>query len=762
MNADTHPPPGVRVQPDILDDGVYVGPGLPTPSRPTARVLVVDDRSSSRELIRFALSVRNCDVHEASSGTKGLERALNEPFDLILLDLVMPDMGGLSVLREIRQTYSESERPVIVLSVIDASGDVAEAIHLGANDYLAKPIDVTQLSARIEMQLKRKRAEDALHTAHLSLEDQVSRRTSALTQANADLVRELEEHKNAERRLRESEGRYRAIYDHNPSMFFTIDRSGVVVAVNDFGASQLGFTANELVGMPIAQRQPASEEQTSASHFDSCWHEPGQLRRWETRMTRHDETTLWVRACAKVIEDEGAARMLLVCEDITESHDLSVQLAYQATHDPLTGLVNRREFESRLGRVLATAHNAGDEHALCYLDLDQFKVVNDTCGHMAGDELLRQLSSLLEQHVRKRDTLARLGGDEFAVLMEHCGLEQAQRVAQTLLRTIAEFRYKWEESTFAIGVSIGVVPITSHSDDVGAVMRAADTACYVAKDGGRNRVHVFRPDDEQLARRHGEMQWVVQIQRALDENRFMLDYMPIQPLTNSHNPRGRKLGIIEGPHYELLLRMRDDRGGVIPPGAFLPAAERYNLSPQIDRWVVNSALEWLNANPSHLAELGSCAINLSGAILSDDQFLVFLDRQFRTRRIPPHKIAFELPESAAVANLASATRFIKVLKEWGCRVSLDDFGSGLASVAYLKSLPVDCLKIDGVFVKDIVDDPLDLAVVRSFTQIGRVTGKDIVAEFVESAGIMAKVSELGIDYAQGFGVARPRPLSEMC
>jgi len=482
------------------------------------------------------------------------------------------------------------------------------------------------------------------------------------------------------------------------------------------------------------------------------------IRRFESRLLRRDQTPIWVRVSAKVVLQDDESRLLLVCDDITEAYNLSQQLTYQASHDPLTGLVNRREFENRLKRVLDTVHRSDDEHALCYLDLDQFKIVNDTCGHVAGDELLKQLGELLQHHVRKRDTLARLGGDEFAVLMEHCGLEQAQRVAQNLRATVAEFRYPWEDKSFTLGVSIGVVPITRHSGDVGEIMRAADTGCYVAKDSGRNRIHVFREDDEQLARRHGEMQWVVQIQRALDEDRFLLEYMPVAALSA---PGVSAATHPEGPCYELLLRMQDDRGSVIPPGAFLPAAERYNLCYRIDRWVVANAFQWLAGHPAHLRELGLCSINLSARALADEQFLVFLDRQFRSARISPRKIGFELAEKAVMGNLAGATRFIKVLKEWGCRVALDDFGNGLASFAYLKSLPVDWLKIDGTFVKDIVGDPLDLAMVRSFYQIGNVTGKEMVAEFVESPEILEKVREIGLDYAQGYGIGRPRPLSEL-
>ena len=476
----------------------------------------------------------------------------------------------------------------------------------------------------------------------------------------------------------------------------------------------------------------------------------------ELPWVRLDNQARVLRISGKPVFDSGGVFRGYrgVGRDVTDAHHMAQQIAYQATHDVLTELVNRQEFEHRLRRVLETARTEQAEHALCYLDLDQFKVINDTCGHVAGDELLRQLGGLLQQKVRKRDTLARLGGDEFGVLMEHCSLNQALRVANSLREAVEEYRFAWEDKRFNIGVSMGLVPITESSESIIRVLGAADTACYAAKDEGRNRIHVYREDDAELAKRHGEMQWVARIQRALEEQRFHLNFQPISPVNSSRQ---------EGTHYELLLRMQDEEGHTVLPGAFLPAAERYNLATKLDGWVVRTAFEWLGKNPKHLEQLYLCEINLSGQSLGDSEFLELVVRQLRESAIPPEKVCFEVTETAAITNLTSATHFIQTLKGVGCQFALDDFGSGLSSFAYLKTLPADFLKIDGLFVKDIADDPTDLAMVKSINEIGHTMGKRTVAESVENAAILQKLKErgIGVDYAQGYHIGRPKPIAEL-
>jgi diguanylate cyclase (GGDEF)-like protein len=420
-----------------------------------------------------------------------------------------------------------------------------------------------------------------------------------------------------------------------------------------------------------------------------------------------------------------------------------------AFHDALTGLINRHRFEQRLTMALRNAKDWNIEHALLYLDLDQFKVVNDTCGHIAGDELLKQLALVLQEQVRESDTLARLGGDEFGLLLENCPMDQAVQVAEKLLQAINDFRFSWAGKTFALGGSIGLAPITSHDVSVDDLMRNADIACYTAKDRGRNRLHVYREEDAELQRRRGEMHWVSRIQWALEHDRFTLYRQSIVPLQ-----KGRG----QNNCCELLIRMRDEQDQLIGPGVFLPAAERYNLSPAVDRWVVRHLLEFLTKNRELMKRRHGFFINLSGVTLNDDDFYDFLRQQLRTTGVPPEMLCFEVTETAAIGNLSRAISFMQGVREEGCRFALDDFGAGLSSFSYLKAIPADYLKIDGAFVRDIVDDPLDHAIVESINRVGHVVGLETIAEFVENDSIRDRLSEIGVDYAQGYGLHRPEPM----
>jgi len=429
------------------------------------------------------------------------------------------------------------------------------------------------------------------------------------------------------------------------------------------------------------------------------------------------------------------------------------RLSYQASHDALTGLPNRREFELRMERALSSAREQNLAHTLCYLDLDQFKVVNDTCGHVAGDELLRQIAALLQARLRDRDTLARLGGDEFGVLLQNCNLEQAQPIAELLQKLVKEYRFAWQDKSFTIGVSIGLVPITAESEGLSNLLGYADAACYTAKDRGRNRVHVYQAEDAELLKRQGEMQWVTRITRALEENRMRLYVQPILPL-HPHRATDR--------HYEMLLRMLDDDGEMVLPMAFIPAAERYNLMTSIDRWVIGAAFSAFHQLFRHAPDDQSlCTINLSGQSLCDEKFLDLIERQFILNKVPYDAICFEITETAAITNLTEAIHFIQTLKAKGCKFSLDDFGSGLSSFTYLKNLPVDFLKIDGAFVKDMESDPMDRAMVESINHIGHVMGLKTIAEFVESEWIHERLKLIGVDYVQGNWLIEPQPLSSL-
>jgi diguanylate cyclase (GGDEF)-like protein/PAS domain S-box-containing protein len=467
-----------------------------------------------------------------------------------------------------------------------------------------------------------------------------------------------------------------------------------------------------------------------------------------TLLIRRDGNELYIESCASPIRD-GAGNVsggVLVFHDVSESRELNRKLSYHASHDILTGLVNRREFESRLERALKSARAREASYALCHIDLDQFKIINDNCGHSAGDALLGQVGALLKSKIRWRDTVARLGGDEFGVLLESCSLEEAVRNADSLREAIRNYKFVWEERTFRLGASIGVVPLSAENEDVATLISAADSACAAAKENGRNRIYSFQENDIDLMRRRREMQWAARINNALEDGRFEIYRQVIQPLQRPQ----------QGLHYELLLRMRDEAGKIITPDQFIVAAERYGLTPNIDRWMIEHALRWLVSEADEREKLELCSINLSGQSLGDDKFLPFVIEHFHRSGIDASKICFEITETAAIASFSQANRFIHALKELGCRFALDDFGTGLSSFGYLKHFPVDFLKIDGSFVKEILHDPIDREMVRSINEIGHLTGKQTIAEFAENAEIIEMLRSLGVDYAQGYGIHTPQ------
>jgi diguanylate cyclase (GGDEF)-like protein/PAS domain S-box-containing protein len=454
---------------------------------------------------------------------------------------------------------------------------------------------------------------------------------------------------------------------------------------------------------------------------------------------------------APIRDDSGQVHGgILIFRDVTEVRSLASQLSYQASHDSLTGLVNRREFEIRLQQALENARVEHQQYALCYLDLDQFKVINDTCGHAAGDELLKQVSNELKSFLRDSDTLSRLGGDEFGVLLEGCSIEKAKEIAEKLRATLKLLRFAWDDKQFEVGVSIGLVPITPISGSLADLLSAADSACYEAKDQGRNRVHLFDPHDINILRRQGEMHWVHRITDALENRNLILYCQAIAPLKpDSKAPK----------RYEILVRMQEENGKVIPPSAFLPAAERYNLMTMIDRYVVESAIRLLQQIKRQNREI-HLSVNLSGQSLNEDAFHHFLISVLNKYDIEPSWLTLEITETATVANFSKASRLITAIKALGCLFALDDFGSGLSSFSYLKNIPVDFIKIDGSFVRDIVSDETDFAFVRSITQIASIMGLKTIAEYVENERIVAKLEEIGVDYIQGHFIGKAIPIEQ--
>jgi diguanylate cyclase (GGDEF)-like protein len=416
-----------------------------------------------------------------------------------------------------------------------------------------------------------------------------------------------------------------------------------------------------------------------------------------------------------------------------------LRLDYLAKHDPLTHLLNRTEFQHRLQNALDVSNKHRVEHTLLFIDLDQFKIVNDTCGHIAGDELLCQISILFRKHLRARDSLARLGGDEFGVLLERCPLEKGVDIAELLRLEIDDFRFAWNGHGFSLGASIGVVRVSVQSDSVVKLLSHADTACYTAKDTGRNRVVVYREQEHAFIQRQTQIQMIATVRDAIDSNQLLLYCQPIVPMTRSS---------LSGRHFEILVRMLGP-DGVVLPGAFLPAAERYNLMPKLDRWVVRSTLAWL-AGAAPAADARLACINLSGQTVSDKGFLGFVQNALSEYGVDPTTVAFEITENHAIANLGDTINLMQTLKKDGVCFGLDDFGSGFSSYAYLRHLPVDFIKIDGGFVRHVAANAVDRAVVKSITDIGHAMDLSVVAEFVENAKILYALKALNVDFAQGF------------
>jgi len=537
----------------------------------------------------------------------------------------------------------------------------------------------------------------------------------------------------------------------------TTDAKGMVTWLNPVAERMTAWTNEEAFGRPLSQVFHIVNEQTrfpTENPVDTCLKQ-GKivgLANHTLLISKHGEEFGIEDSAAPIRDAVGnVLGVVLVFHDVTEQRRMSGEMTYRATHDELTGLVNRAEFEVRLRRLLQKSHEDGSHHALMFIDLDQFKLVNDACGHSSGDLLLQQVSKLLGETVRSRDTLARLGGDEFGVILDHCTSEQAQRVAQQICDRMEEFRFLHDGRRFRIGTSIGLVAVSSTFATVAAVMQAADTSCYAAKEAGRNRVHLWFDTDQALRERHGEMQWTTRIEQALDEDRFVLYAQRITALEGDRH----------GIHAEVLLRMLGNDGDIISPAAFIPAAERFNLASRIDRWVLRNAVVWLELNGDQ-ANINTLCVNLSGQSVGDRAF----HRQVldKLSSLPPNicqRLCFEITETAAVTNLADAALFIEQVRAFGVRISLDDFGAGASSFGYLKNLKVDYLKIDGQFIKDLIDDPLDDAAVRCFVDVARVVGVKTVAEYVDRDAVLQRVRALGIDYAQGFHLHKPEPIDQL-
>lgn len=618
--------------------------------------------------------------------------------------------------------------------------------------------------------------------------------------ANQQLKIEIAERQQVLKALQESEARFRSIFEGAAIGIELLDITGKTVAMNPALQRMLGYAENELqttffksseasLTDSEARKQKQISDKIEKRYLDKStgllWHQ--DYYQMERRYLSKHGQLLWGHLTASVVRDtEGKPQFIIrMVEDITERKQalkelqqykdhledlvkertaelskVNEKLLWQASHDPLTGLINRREFEKRLDEAVSAAKNEHQIYTLCYIDLDRFKIVNDSCGHAAGDELLRQVSTLFKSQIRKTDVFARLGGDEFSLLLCGCSQEQAIPILQKLQDSIQAFRFVWEEKPFSIGASIGMISIDAETSCLGSVLSKADAACYAAKNTGRNRIYVYRDEDTDETQQSDRGQWIARITQALEtpshpNNQFCLYYQPIVPL----NKQGTKAdSSANSEHYEILLRLIDGTGKAIPPMAFFPIADRSNLMPAIDRWVILTFFSLLGQQDRQIVGNRLYSINLSAASLKDPQFITFLEEQFATQNVSPQSICFELTETVAIANLSKAVTLIQRIKALGCRSALDDFGSSMSSLAYLKHLPVDYLKIDGILIKEVATDPIATVMVESINRLAHLIGMETIAEFVSDTLTLQQVKAIGLHYAQGYALAEPQPL----
>jgi len=592
-----------------------------------------------------------------------------------------------------------------------------------------------------------------------TLRGQVAERTKSIELAkhrlengNKQLTREIEERRKSEQARAEIETRFRRAFENAPIGMGLLDASGKLFDANPALKTMLWRETDTLSDIDFVDTIDEMDRERFLSDYRKMT--TSKSDSLDEKLVCHnvdgDELQMVANLSSIRSNEGGFLYSVLQIQDITESQKLTVQLEYQASYDELTGLLNRRAFETELARAWERGSKGKHRSYLMFMDLDQFKVVNDTSGHSAGDQLLRAVSEILNDCVRGNDIVARLGGDEFGIILWECPSDVAERIAESIRSAVEILRFHWDEETYRIGVSIGGLPIDSTIGDVNELQQLADAACYAAKEAGRNRVHMVAGDKDSARVHRGQVRWVQRLREAMDSNRFAIYAQAIKPLTDIEEPE----------RLEILLRLRDPESRrLIPPGAFLPAAERYGLSFELDQWVVRSLLDTLFVHQAFQAESRSYWINLSGASIGDPKFATFLTDAIERSPLPPGTINFEITETAVIRSITEAGKLMSALREMGCQFALDDFGSGLSSFGYLKKLPVDYLKIDGMFIRDLLHDKTDRIFVKSIIDISHTLNIKTIAEFVENDELLEVVKKLGADYAQGFAMGRPYVLA---
>ncbi len=644
-------------------------------------------------------------------------------------------------IHEVSPDHNPTLEEALAFYTGDSAGVIGDAVQQCISERKPYDIELTITTARGRVRWVRAAGEAEVR------DDEVTRIFGAF--------QDITERKLIEREIAAQRERLRVTLDSIADAVITTDRHGIVQWLNPVASQLTGCDPALTPGQHVDSIYRVLYEDTRdpvpspLQRTGAVGHRAGQGR--QSILVTQGGREIPIDDSAAPIRDElgNIVGLVLVFRDVSEQRRLSQEIRHRASHDALTGLLNRSAFEGRLANLFQTAQHDARSHVLMYIDLDQFKIVNDTCGHSGGDRLLREISLLFREVVRSGDTLARLGGDEFGVLLQDCTTTQARRVAEQICQRMESYRFVHYDRRFGVGASIGVVPIDSRWASQSEVMQAADRACYAAKDGGRNRVHEWIETDTTGARRQGEMRWAGELPLALDEGRFELFAQHIVPCA------------IQSPlrHIELLLRLRDQSGRIITPASFLSAAERFNLITRVDRWASKQALQWMQQRD--LSGVESIGINLSGQSIADRSFHEFVRELLVDVGFDKRKICFEIAEAAAITNIADAREFILMTRQLGARIALDDFGAGASSFAYLKNLPVDSLKIDGQFIRHVREDLLDRTAVCAFRDVARVCGLSVVAEGVESPEVLAELKNIGIDFAQGYLFHQPVPLGDL-
>lgn len=688
-------------------------------------ILIVEDYADTAKLVERVLKHR-FSIETAVDGEAGLNAWMKGRHDIVLLDLMLPKMSGEEVLIEILKV--KPTQSIVMMTAFGSAEKAGDLIAAGAVDFISKPFRAEQLRNVCNIAAHR---EDYIVS------------NAQFAERQAELVEEKE--------------RALVTLKSIGDGVITTNAQGEIEYLNPIAEHLTGWLNDEAHGKPLNNVFKTFHEYSrvpAVNPLERCLAETRAIhsksniilrsRQGQEMVIEHSASPI------KGVHDEilGA---VMVFQDSTEARNLEKQLTYHASHDPLTGLKNRQIFDQEVQIALEDCQNAGVQHALCHLDINELKMINESRGHVAGDKLLQEVAELLTNKVRSpSDAVARLGGHEFGLLLRHCPIDAATRICDNIAEALNDYTFTWQEVDYNVTAAIGVCHLDNNSPELRDVFAAAQAAAFKAKDRGGNRVHVFSEDDADVLQRRTETQLASEILQAEQENRFELWCQPIKSLAQPDEIA-----------YEILIRMRDANGGIVSPAYFLPAAERYNLIQQIDRWVIRNTFAWLRDNPENMARITHCGINLSGITLGDENFYDYISAQFDEFQVPHEKICFEITETAAVKNFSLAGGFITAIRDLGCKFALDDFGTGMSSFAYLKKLPVDYLKIDGIFVKDLLENPIDLAMVRSINDIGHVSGLKTIAEFVENDAIADELAKVGVDYLQGYGISKPFPLDEL-